>query len=200
MGRLLPVVFLLLVLVSPAFGQAGYISIFGDHSGIDCGLPDVAPGLATYYIFHHATPGATACQFWAPTPWCMDAIYLQDTIVFPVTLGDSQTGVSIGYGSCLAGPIHVLSILAFGQGLTPKCCCYFIYPHPASTTGDIQVVDCEENLLSATGGLGYFNPDYIECGCWISAPNSVDGLYGCINDPIPVKDVTWGKVKALYAE
>lgn len=200
MVKLSSVFVLLLLLPTLAVGQAGTISIYGDIGGTDCGLSDVAPGLETYYIIHSFTPGATACQFWAPEPWCMEAIYLSDTAVFPVTIGNTQEGVSIGYGSCLSGYIHVLSINVFAQGLTPQCCCYFIYPHPQATTGEVEVVDCDENLLTAHGYVGYFNPDYINCGCWVANATESPSYNGCINEPIPTKEYTWGKVKSLYSD
>ena len=77
----------------------------------------------------------------------MLGLYLSDTAVFPVTIGSSQTGVAIGYGACLAAPIHILSINVFCQGLTPPCCYYSVLPDPQTLSGQIEVVDCANNLL-----------------------------------------------------
>jgi hypothetical protein len=147
--------------------------------------------------------GASASQFWAPTPWCLGATYLSDTPVFPVTIGDSQTGVSLGYGECLSNRAHVLTLNFFTQATSHSCCCYFIYPHPQSTTGWVEVVDCNNDLQTANGSWGYINADWVTCGCWIgkqTAGEGPAGPYGCINDPVPVEQATWGKVKSLYSQ
>jgi len=164
-----------------ALAQAGFIGLFSDLQGIDCDLFDNAPGLCTYYVFHQATPGAIASQFSAPMPGCMAALYLSDTAVFPVTIGNSQIGVAIGYGVCLAAPIHILSINLFCQGLTPTCCPYPVLPDPAVPSGQIEVVDCSNNLLVASGSQAMVNPDH-SCCCFCTA----------------VEKSTWGKVKSLY--
>jgi hypothetical protein len=204
MRKLLSVLALLVLVASPALGQVDYISMFADVGGTDCDLKDIAPGLTPYYVVHYMWGGgSTASQFWAPAPWCLGALYLSDTSVFPVTIGNSQTGVSIGYGSCLTDRAHVLTINFFTQGTSHSCCCYFVYPHPESTTGDVQVVDCSNNLQSANGGWGYINADWVTCGCWVdkqAAASGPAGPYGCINDPVAVDQATWGKVKALYSD
>ena len=178
------VVFLTVALVfasSMAFAQAGSIGIFGDAAGTDCNLADVVPGLTPYYIVH-VNAVATASQFSAPTPACYLGTYLSDGAVFPVTIGNSQTGVAIGYGLCQAGNVHVLTINFFTNGLTGPCCYYPILPDPVVTSGKIEVVDCNNNLLFASGGEGIVNADG-SCQC-----------------DVPVEDSTWGQVKALYSE
>jgi len=204
MRNLLSLFVLLVLVASPALGQGHYISMFSDTQGYNCDLPDLVPGLTPYYVVHFMwAGGSTASQFWAPKPWCLGAIYLSDTAIFPVTIGNSQTGVSIGYGSCRTDRAHVLTLNFFTQGTSPSCCCYFIYPHPASTTGDVEVVDCDDNLLWADGGWGYINADWVTCGCWVGDRSGRDGPagpYGCINDPIAVEQATWGKIKSLYSD
>jgi hypothetical protein len=191
----------LVLFASPVFGQAGSVGIYAAPDGYDCNLTDVAPGLATYYFVHwHFLEGATACQFWAPMPWCMNgAVYLSDTQVFAVTIGNSQTGVSIGYGACLASPIHVLSINFFVQGLSTSCCCYYVYGHPNSDSGEVEIVDCNNQLITASGYLGVINSEPT-CLCGILKGESPSVSLSCINDPIPVEESTWGKLKSMYAE
>ncbi|UCH82912.1 MAG: hypothetical protein JSW50_10595 [Candidatus Latescibacterota bacterium] len=177
--------FSILVMCSgAASAQSGYIGLFSDPQGIDCDLFDNVAGLCTYYVFHQATPGAIASQFSAPLPGCMvAAIWLSDTAVFPVTIGNSQNGVAIGYGSCLAAPIHILSINIFCQGLTPTCCAYPVLPDPAVPSGQIEVVDCDNNLLVGLGSYASVNPDH-SCCCYCT----------------PVDDSTWGEIKSLYGD
>jgi len=179
------VVFLTVALVfaaSMAFAQAGSVGIFGDAAGTDCNVADVAPGLLNIYAVHVNTV-AIASQFAAPTPACMvGATWLSDTAVWPVTVGNSQTGVAVGYGSCQAGNVHVLTLNYFASGTTLPCCYFPVVPHPFAETGQVEVVDCTDALLTASGGTGIINSDS-SCLC-----------------NVPTEETTWGKVKTLYGE
>ena len=170
----------LLVCAQTAYGQAGAIVLAGDPEGVDCNLNDSTAGMCSYYVVHVGTPGATASQFSAPAPSCFTGAWLSDTVVFPVTVGDSQNGVSIGYGPCTPGPIHVLTINFFCQGMTPICCYYSVKPHPEVLSGNVEVVDCANSLLEAKGGFGIVNSTS-ECEC---GP--------------PTRDSTWGRVKSIF--
>jgi len=181
MKKALLLTLVLMVSASMAFAQGGSVGIFADAGGTDCNLADVLPGLTPYYVVHVYHAGATASQFSAPIPTCMvAAIWLSDTAVFGVTIGNSQTGVAIGYGTCQVAPTHVLTINYFVQGLTPACCRYPVLPDPNVPSGKIEVTDCGFNPLFATGGMGIINPD------------------GTCNCNVPTEDTTWGKVKSLY--
>jgi len=184
MRSLLLAILCLALISATAFAQAGNISVYSDLTGANCLINDAAPGLLPIYVFHTLTLGATACQFAAPVPSCMTAaIWLSDTALYPVTIGNSQSGVAIGYGVCLPGPIQVLTINVFGQGLSQTCCEYFVIPDPNVASGQIEVVDCANDLLFATGGVGYVNADPNMCGC----------------EPA-TEAATWGGIKAIYAE
>ena len=172
----------MLCVASLVFAQGGSIGIFGDVGGTDCNMFDNVPGLANYYVVHVNTPGATASQFAAPTPSCLLATFLSSSSPFPVAIGNILTGIAIGYGACFTGPIHVATVQYFAQGLTGPCCYYPIVPDFAIASGQIEVVDCVENLVFATGGIGIVNPDG-SCQC-----------------NVPTQDTTWGQMKALYSE
>jgi hypothetical protein len=176
----------LLVGASMAFAQGGSVGIFSDQAGTSCNLPDAVPGLTTYYIVHVYTTGATACQFVAKKPTCVTATYLSDTAPFPVTIGNSQVGISIGYGTCRVGPIYVLGINYFTTGTTPACCYYKVTCDPlgvdACASGNIDIVDCAFQSALATAGTGIVNAN-MTCNC-----------------NVPANETTWGGVKALYTE
>ena len=108
-----------------------------------------------------SSPGAVATGFSAPLPGCViGATYLSDTVVFPVTLGNSQTGVAIGFGACLSGnAIHVLTINCLFQGLTEECCSYQVLPYPHQTPPGVYVVDCQDNLVEAIEGNAFVSED-----------------------------------------
>jgi hypothetical protein len=182
MKKALLLTLVLMLGATMAFAQAGSIGIFANMAATDCNLAAAVQGLAAYYVVHVNTPGAVGCEYAAPKPACMTlAQYLSDTNPFPVTIGNSQTGVSIGYGTCRVAPIHVQTISYFILGPNPTCCRYFVLPHPIN--GGPNMVDCQDNLLIATGGQGIVNMVHGECVC-----------------DVPVQDTTWGQVKALYTE
>ncbi|UCG51329.1 MAG: BACON domain-containing protein [Candidatus Latescibacterota bacterium] len=163
----------------PTFG--GTIGVYTDAAGSECGIQDV-PGLLPLYVVHVNTLGATASQFAAPMPSCMTGVsWLSDSPEFSVTLGNSQIGVAVGYGSCLVSPIHVLTINYFASGTSETCCMYPVIADPNVPSGMIEVVDCASNLLYAMGATCIVNPTN-ECRCDVS-----------------VEESTWGRVKALYA-
>ena len=180
MKRLLLLGSCLLMVATSAFAQGGRITLSSDTNGAYCGIDDV-PGLLPVYVVHQLIAGATASQFAAPTPGCFAAPYLSDTALYPVTIGNSQTGVSIGYGACVAGPIHVLTMNFFGQGLTGSCCFYNVVADPAASSGQIEVVDCGGSLVLANGGFGIINAGP-QCECLTPATEAS----------------TWGKVKETY--
>ncbi len=163
--------------------QGGLVGVFADASGVNCNIVDVTPGLLEVYVVHMNTSGAMASQFAAPKPSCMTGVsWLSDVMVFPVTIGNSQTGASVAYGVCLASPIHVLTIQFFSSGLSETCCMYQVVAAPGATSGEIEVVDCTTNLLFGSGLVSGVNPDA-----------------SCVCGAVRVEKSTWGKVKALYA-
>ena len=182
-------IFLALVIVASASlavaQTGGGIGIFSDNGGNDCNLWDNVAGLCAYYIVHKSIPGsipgATASQFSAPAPACLLAMWLSDTAIFPVTIGNSQAGVAIGYGGCLPLPLHVLTMNFFCQGITAPCCLYRVQPDPVIPSGQIEVSDCNFVIQFGTGLCAIVNPD-ASCPCWAT----------------PVEETTWGKVKAIY--
>ncbi|MEJ2720017.1 MAG: BACON domain-containing carbohydrate-binding protein [bacterium] len=146
-----------------AVAQNGAICLFADPAGTDCSLTDDGPGMLTVYVVHMLTPGALASQFSAPMPLCMTgATWLSDTPVFPVTIGDSQTGVSVGYGTCQAAPIHILTINYQVSGATETDCAYWVQTDP--TLEHIETVDCDLNMVYANPGRIYLNSDF-GCTC-----------------------------------
>lgn len=155
--------------------QGGAICIYADAAGTDCNPSDTTPSDLALYVVHALTPGATASQFAAPQPGCMvGASWLSDTVVFPVTVGNSQTGVAIGYGTCLSGPIHVLTINYVTGGTTTADCPYSVIPHPDRDL--VEMTDCSHAIKPATGGVSYLNST-TTCQCVeLPAPPVLDYL------------------------
>jgi hypothetical protein len=169
-----------------ASAQQGSIGIYSDTVGVDCNLLDVSPGLTAYYVVHTNTVGSTACRFVAAKPACMTATYLGDAHPFLMTIGNSQTSVSVAYKGCRVGPIHILTINYFTSGTTPACCWYPVTCDPLGTNGCagglLDTVDCEYHDAVSTAGFGVINADQ-SCQCGV-----------------PAEESTWGQVKALYEQ
>ena len=86
-----------------------------------------------------------------------------------------------GYGSCEPAPTHVLSISYFGAGLSTACCLFPVGADPNVASGQIEIVDCANNLIFGSGYIGVVN-----------------GNATCTCDAVPTSENTWGGVKALY--
>jgi hypothetical protein len=182
MKKALLLTLVLMVSASMAFAQGGSVGIFADTGGTNCNLADATAGLCAYYVVHVYHAGAAASQFAAPKPACHMGTFLSDTAVYPVTIGGSQAGVAIGYGTCQAAPTHVLTMNVFCMGLTGQCCRWPVVADPNVPSGQIEIVLCDNSLVFGTGGEGIVNSNPT-CNC-----------------DVPVQDSTWGKVKSLYTE
>ena len=166
-----------------AHAQGGVLGMFNDINLYDPAIGSPNPGIVNLYVLHMTSGGVTASQFSAPLPGCwLGSTYLADGQVFPVTIGNSQSGVSVGYGACLTPPIHILTIQVFTDGQQfSDCCFYSVQADPAVTSGFIEVVDCGNNLIQAYG------------------------MTSCVNSPewccsFPTEATTWGSLKSLYSD
>jgi hypothetical protein len=180
MKRSMLIALCLLFGASMAFAQAGSVGVFADAAGTNCNLVD-AGGLVQVHVVHAYSTGATASQFLfdiSATAWT----HLGDTWDFTTVIGTSITGVSVAYGGCFSGPIHLGTINFFGS-IVPACTIVSVVPDPAAPSGNIEAVDCalpDPGKMFPTGGSAIVNSD---------------GTCDCL---IPVQDTTWGGVKALY--
>ncbi len=188
MIRLLMILILLSLLVSgPALGQGiGAVGLCADQQATSMHIEDNAPGVVNIYaIVVYASEGVSAVQFSAPIPECFKgAVYLGETTMFPLVIGNSQAGVAVAFGQCLVSPIHVLTINVFAQGLTDTCCFYPVLPDPIVSSGEVEFVDCDENLVHGTGLtsiVGEFGPP------WVGDPIPPDGSTGQSEDT----DLSW---------
>ena len=170
----------------PPSQSPGLLGVYADVAGTNCNIVAPIVSLKQVHIVHTRTDGATASMFSAPKPACWtNAIYLSDVNVFPVTIGNSQTGTSVPYGVCKVSTSYVMAINYFVQGPPTQFCCeYPVLPDPHALSGRIEIADCGFNTVYGTGATAIVNPD-VTCPC--SLP------------PVAVEETTWGRVKALYA-
>jgi hypothetical protein len=163
------------------------VGLYADVYGWNCAIQDLAsPGILTIHVVHTA-PHEAGCDFAAPKPACMiGATYVEDVSPFSAVIGNSQTGVSVAYGTCHTGPVLVMSIRYLTQGTIKDCCYYPVIADPNSLwPGHITVTDCTPGIplvLSATGSSLVVNEN---------------ATCSCAN--VTVHETTWGRVKALYS-
>jgi hypothetical protein len=164
-----------------AYGQAGGIGLYFDTPVYaTCDYADVAPALVPVYVVHKLTPGATASQFMVISGGGFNCTYTGEIIHVPVSIGSTQTGISVSYGGCVPSDILIATINYFCMGTAPVCSYLEVVPDPAAPTGTIEVVDCAFVKLIGNGGRADINSD---------------GSCHCGN---PTTDTTWGAVKTLY--
>ena len=138
MKKALLLTIVLMLGASMAFAGTGSIGIFADNAGVSCNLSDPGAGLTQYFIVHVNAVSVSASQYSAPKPACFTSTYLSDTNAFPVTVGSSQTGVSVGYGSCRTSPILLQTLSYFTSGTTPVCCYYPVLADPNAVPATLQ--------------------------------------------------------------
>ena len=141
------IVLLLLTALIQGPAWATSVGLFADPAGTSLTFHDTGSELLSIYVVVINTPGAAAVGFSAPLPDCfLGASYLTDTFVYPITLGNSQTGIGIGFGTCITGPIHVLTIHVLTAGLTERCCPYPVIPDPPYIPEDTTIVTPADSL------------------------------------------------------
>jgi hypothetical protein len=181
MKKVLLLTVIMVFSASMASAQLGQLVVSADPLGADCNIVDGAPGLLKIWVVHTLGVGIAGSEFSAPAPSCMiGATYLSDGDQAGAAVGDTQTGLSIGYGACSASPVAVVSMSFFGAGLSAPCCQYPILPHPI--TGLIIFNDCiPVDLPGQAGPPATINGDDAVCPC-----------------AVPTEESTWGAVKSLF--
>jgi hypothetical protein len=154
------VVALCLGFTQPVAGQQPVVRIGSDPAGMD---PDhindsVVGPIWVYVLVYHSDPIA-AVSFSAPIPDCFPgATYIADEIPFPHITGNSQTGITIGFGQCIdpqPGSYTVaMRIMLMVSSPVTSCCWYPPLPNPETGAGVIEVFDCSDNPVVAGGASG----------------------------------------------
>jgi hypothetical protein len=168
--------------------QAQRINLYADPSGIEWVIGSTA-GLVPVYVFAEPGPlnGLTAAQFRAAIPGCWTAtVHLGDVWNFSAVIGNSQTGVSIGFGACYSNMVHLGTINLFSSMVPTGCCHYSVTADPLALTGLLEFVDCSATKYTREGYPA----------AWIGALNgdtSIDVLYppnGATGLPLDT-DISW---------
>jgi hypothetical protein len=174
---------ILLAVPAAALGQAGYIGLYADPAGTVCSVADAGGGEVNVYVVHKATAGAAASQWKIVSDGGFAMAYLGETWS-TTAMGDTQTGVTTSYGSCLSEPVLLCTVTYMSYGVSTSCSSLQVVPDPSSVSGSIEVVDCSSNRLTAGGGRLIVNPDG-SCPCG-QASN--------------VQETDWGRIKSLFSD
>jgi len=144
------------------------IGLYSDVSGNTCSFSGNDPGLFTAYVVVRPSNGVSAVQFSAPVPACLGSSFVSE-LVPPgmLSLGSSQTGMSIALQNCSQSPISVLQITYMRSGSTDACCEYTIAPDPA--VGTLAASDCFFQEIPMVSVASHFNAD-ASCACVGNSP------------------------------
>jgi hypothetical protein len=99
--------------------------------------------------------------------------------VFAINLGNTEYGITIGYGTCKTGTFHIVTAQYLVTSAT-ECCPWSVVADPNAPSGRIEIPDCDFLMSYGTGGTSFIN-----------------ATFACMG---PTEDTTCGGVKALYAE
>ncbi|UCG51118.1 MAG: hypothetical protein JSW58_13090 [Candidatus Latescibacterota bacterium] len=126
----------------------GSVGVYGNIGGT---RPIVDTGdLVTVHVVHRVPDGATASAFriQAPTGW----VRVGTKANFPVAIGNIDDGISIAYGKCMSGSVHIMSVTYQTPGSTQTGRVFRVLPH-SEWPGFVQVVDCNQKLLNDAIGI-----------------------------------------------
>jgi hypothetical protein len=130
---------LLLVSSSGAVAQQAEIGIYNDENRSSCSLSDAGSGLITAYVVVNSSDGVTGVRFSIPKPDCFNAVWVGESSDY-VTIGNSQSDISIATGTCVQGPTHLLTIMY--QKTSPTATCCEMQVNAAQGQSGIQFTDC----------------------------------------------------------
>jgi len=179
------VALVILTAIGSAYGLE--VKIYADPAAAEAQIFDNGPGIVPLYVIATQYFGLTGVQFSAPLPSCFTgAVWVGDTHVFPLHVGNSQAGVAIGWDECLQAPVHVLTINVLAQGLTETCCPYPVLPDPMVISGQVEGSDCASNVVYGVG-LSSYVFDEAPGPPLIGGPNPPNGA---TNQPLDT-DIHW---------
>jgi hypothetical protein len=177
MKHRLSIVFIALSLVMiPLIALAGRVEIYADPALTQCTLSDTSPRTANIYVSETAYLDE-GVRFRVAASSGFTGVWLSEVSPF-YSEGNSQSDVSIIFGTCLESQVTVLTATyqLFG---TSTC-----------------------STLSVAAANGFREPICFHCNfeypCegYISLHVNCAGSSDC--NPLAIEPTTWGRVKALY--
>jgi len=170
-----------ILVCASAAAQTDEISLYSDPGYNNCELVDRGSGVATIYVVHHTVSGATASQFMVRGSPDADLVLLGFNSEY-LKLGDPESGLAVAYQGCLNSDVRIGTITYLMSGTSGNCSYLQIVPDPSSHTGTIEVQDCNDYKLEASGTRLVINPDG-SCACG------------------PTTEITnWGRIKDRFRD
>jgi len=172
--------------------HASTIGLYSDADGSSCSFSGNDPGVVTAYVVVHPDGyGVRGVRFAASIPACLGAVFLSETpLPGVVSIGTSETGISLSTASCGLTPQTLLEINYYRNGSTSACCEFSIGPD--QSTGSIEAVACDFSPGSITPITSHFNAD-ATCPCNDPVPPMPP------SDPVPYDGVTHAQQWPLFS-
>jgi hypothetical protein len=189
--RMLVISCVVLLAAGASVAQTGTMALYSDEAGTDCNVYDAGTGVIQVFVIYRGPTRTTASEFKLEQRDGAALTYLGESLNVPGgAFGKANTGIAIGYGSCMEEPVLVLTVTYAGLGVSSFCSKLCIVPHPEATSynGDnIKMVDCQFSVVWADPGHVVINPDD-DCECEVDPGDA----------PSPTFETSWGRIKSLY--
>jgi hypothetical protein len=163
--------------------------------GDACETPDGTPGVRTLRVYHDFAIIASGSRFRIEAGPGVTMTYLSEVHHFPMTIGNTQDGITICYDACLGPSILVATMNYMAYGTSELCSEIRVVPHPDAET--VEAMRCDGTALRAYVSDLVIRTPGGSCGCagghvFPGTPRLID----C--SPSPLEPTTWGRIKALY--
>ena len=124
---------LALILALPTLSHATVATFAGEPNGEQCEIADPGPGgVVTVYVLMKYSLGAAGFHFSAPLPPGSGLTHVADNSQF-VLVGNSQSDLWAGFGTCESGTIVVMSMVFVRTSAGDPCTLYQAQPGASYT-------------------------------------------------------------------
>jgi hypothetical protein len=171
---------LLAIVATPALAQAEDLGLFADNAGLSCEVIDAVAGIKRVYVVHVNSAGATGSEFLVDTSASTMSLIVSAVPAGFLSIGASDTGISIAYQECKIGTFLVLTMTFDNTGDTAACSRLRLLEDPTAVPPVRIYADCSSIPHAFPGGQAIVNPDG-SCPCNVATETT-----------------TWGNIKALY--
>ena len=170
----------LVVAATPALAQEG-LGLYADAAGLSCSVTDLVDGaVKRIYVVHKNSAGASGSEFLVDASSTTLAQFASTVPAGMLSIGSSDTGISIAYQECKIGSFLVLTISFDAFGTTAPCSYVRMLPDPNAVPPVRIWADCNSLTHDFPGGVAIVNED-VTCQCNVA-----------------IEQTTWGTIKAMY--
>ncbi|HEX6790357.1 MAG TPA: FlgD immunoglobulin-like domain containing protein [Candidatus Krumholzibacteria bacterium] len=196
------------LLPSTVANATSTVGLYADENGATCSFSGNQQGaLTAYVVVKPDAAGIRGVRFMAPPPPCLGATWVSEsTPPYAVSIGASETDISIAFGYCTTEPLMALTIDYYRTSTTP-CCEFVIQPY----AGKIEGIDCVYGQATMASATAKFNAD-ASCPCadgqapypptspspadyatWVGTSDALSWAYSPFDGDIVSSDVYLGK-------